>query len=90
VPLAAWQLPGLGHGPYQDLRGVIAAKAEAGSVNAQEARAATLQHLQTAAAADAEFGHAAYPGGLTVNLGDVSPFAATQQFQGKEKVGVHQ
>jgi hypothetical protein len=68
---------------------VVLAKAEAGTVDAQEARAASLEHLQAAPATDAEFGHAANPGGLAVNLGNVSPFTAAKQFQRKEKIRVH-
>jgi hypothetical protein len=72
------------------LRGGIAAKAEAGTVKTQETRAAALQHLQPAAAADAEFGHATHPRGFAGNFGNVGPFATAEQFQREEKVGVHQ
>src|SRR5262245_32330387 len=78
-----------GDGPHQDLRGVVAAEAESGAVNAQEARAAALEHLQTAAGANAQFGHPADPGRFSVNFGNISPFATTQQFQRQEKVRIH-
>jgi hypothetical protein len=85
----AGRLRGVGHGAHQNVRVGVATQAEATAADAKKAGTAALEHLQAAAGANAEFRHAAHPGRLTGNFGNVSPFAAAQQFQRKEKVCIH-
>jgi hypothetical protein len=58
------------------LRGVVTTEAETATADLEQARAAGLEHLQTASATNPQLGHAADPGRFTGDFGDFCPVAA--------------
>jgi hypothetical protein len=74
-------LPGRDRGD-KDLRRPLAAQAEAGAADLEQARAAGAQHLKPAADPDAEFRQPADPTRLAVDLSDLGPFARIDILKG--------
>jgi hypothetical protein len=58
------------------LRGVVTTEAETATADLEQAGAAGLEHLQAATTTNPQFGHAANPGGLTGDFGNLRPVAA--------------
>jgi hypothetical protein len=67
--------------PDKDLRRVAATQAQLATGHLEKARSTTLEHLHPAASPQAEFRHAANPGGIAANVSHVRPFTGTQQFE---------
>lgn len=76
----------MGERTNQDLRGAIAAQAQARAADLQQTRGAGLENPNPAASPNSQLGHASHPTRLTGDLGDVRPVAGPQHVQGQEVV----
>src|SRR5947209_3642507 len=74
-------LAGNRQGADEDLGAGFATQAQARATDAQDAWAALAEHLKPASGAQAEFGHAADPGGRAQHLFNFCPFTCLNQVQ---------
>ena len=61
--------------PHQNVARIVAAKTKLATVDPQQARRAALQQLHAATVLQAQFVHAANPGRIASDVGNIGPFA---------------
>jgi hypothetical protein len=67
----------------------FAAQREPATLDLQQARRAALQHLQPTTGADAELSHAANPGRVAGNFGNIRPLTGPEEIKREESFRMH-